>query len=163
MKMFIACLGVCVLLMSCASGPDDPNATKPDAFNGYKSWQKVNAATITGDSTGVLGSAHEGETGFREVYVNSTGAAASSGSASLPYPVGTVIVKESFKDSDGSKGSLTGLTIMAKRAGGYDSENGDWEYLMVNSKMKVRAQGKLEGCISCHLAADNDFVFTDNR
>jgi hypothetical protein len=162
MKKLTLCIGIAVLFLSCASGPDDPNATKPDAYNGYQTWKKVNTSTISGDETGVLGSAHEGSAGFREVYVNATGEAVSGG-ASLPYPVGSVIVKESFKNAGGSKGDLSSVTIMAKREAGYDPDNGDWEYLMLNPRMKVQAQGRLSGCISCHLAADSDFVFTDNR
>ena len=32
---------------------------------------------------------------------------------------------------------------------------------MLTRKMKV--QGRLAGCISCHLAAEADLAFTDNR
>ena len=153
-----------IFLASCATaGSDDPNATPVGAYSEYGSWSKVNAVTVTGDETGVLGSAHEGSAGFREVYVNGTGGAVSSGSAALPYPAGAIIVKESYKNSGGSKGDLTSITIMVKRESGYDAENGNWEYIMLTPKMKVQGQGRLSGCISCHLAADNDFVFTDNR
>jgi hypothetical protein len=163
MKNFLILGCIAALFISCGTIADDPNATPMEAYSGYLSWQKVNSATITGDSTGVLGSAHAGEAGFREVYVNATGAAVSAGSAPLPYPEGSIIVKESFKNSGGSKGALTSVTVMTKRSEGYDPENGDWEYGMLSSKMKLQAQGKLSACISCHLAADNDFVFTDNR
>ena len=164
MKKLVPVLAIFVVLFSCASsGSDDPNATDYDAYSGYSSWQKVNSQTITGDETGVLGKAHEGSAGFREVYVNSVGAKVSSGDAALPYPAGTIIAKESYKNSGGSKGALTSLTVMVKRENGYDAGNGDWEYIMLNSKMKVQGQGKLSACISCHLATDNDMVFTDNR
>ncbi|MBT3272384.1 MAG: hypothetical protein HN368_04455 [Spirochaetales bacterium] len=163
MKKIVLCLLVCIAIVSCASSEKDPNAAAPTAYAGYASWQKVNDQPITGDATGVLGKAHEGTDGFREVYVNSTGAAVSTGGAALPYPKGTVILKEAFKNSDGSKGALTAVTVMVKRENGYDAGNGDWEYIMLNSKMKVKGQGKIGACISCHLAADNDQVFTDNR
>ncbi len=163
MRKLILCLAASLALFSCATKNDDPNATKVEIYKGYQSWTKVNSQTITGDTTGVLGKAHEGSSGFREVYVNAKGAGASSGSASLPYPEGTIIVKDSFKNAGGGKGALTAVTLMVKRSGGYDAENGDWEYIMLTPKMKVQAQGRLSACISCHLAAENDFVFTDRR
>jgi hypothetical protein len=163
MRTLILCIVVSIALVSCASMPDDPNATTPDAYQGYQSWAKVNSHTITGDTTGVIGKAHEGTAGFREVYINSAGEGASNGASSLPYPVGTVIVKDSFKNAGGAKGALSAVTLMVKRSAQYDPGNGNWEYIMLTPKMKVQAQGRLSGCISCHLAADADLVFTDNR
>lgn len=164
MKRLVVLSLVCVAAVSCMTpGSNDPDRTTPDAFADYTGWLKVNPETITGDSTGLLGRAHEGASGFREVYVNARGEDASNGSAALPYPQGTVIVKESYADSNGDKGRMSGLTIMAKRESGYDPENGNWEYLQVTPAGKIRAQGRLSGCISCHAAAQNDFVFTDNR
>ena len=166
MKTTAALAVVCIcaaLVFSCASASDDPNMTGKDSYAGYASWTKVNAETISVDSTGVLGRAHEGSAGFREVYVNAAGKPVSDGSAALPYPFGSIIVKESFKSSGGSKGDMSAITIMVKREDGYDSDNGDWEYVMLNAAMKIQGQGKLGACISCHAAADNDWVFTDNR
>ena len=156
-KIFIAAI-VCLVFFSCASqGGDDPNATKPDAYQDYTGWVKVNSQTITGDETGVLGKAHAGAAGFREVYANSAGA------AGPPYAEGSIIVKDSFKNDGGNKGDLAAVTIMVKRESGYDSDNGDWEYIMLNAKMKNQAQGKLSSCIACHAAAeDMDYIFTGN-
>ena len=63
--------------------------------------------------------------------------------------------------SSRGKGDLANLTIMVKREGGYDPENGDWEYLMTTATKAVRMQGNLGMCIGCHSAAyDSDYVFT---
>ena len=149
------------LLMSCMSGgSSDPDATAIDSFSGYTGWHRVNTSPITGDTTGALGNVHEGSSGFREVYINSVGSAAS---APLPHPEGTMVVKESFKNDAGEKGKLTGITVMSKREAGYDPENGDWEYLNVKPNLKVSAQGRLSLCVSCHSASDNDYVFTSSR
>jgi len=167
MKYLTAVAGVlvvCALIVSCASsGSKDTNKTDVDVLTGYASWPKVNSETITGDATGVLGKAHEGSDGFREVYANAVAQRVSSGSADLPYPLGSIIVKEAYKNAGGSKGDMTSITVMVKREDGYDTENGNWEYLMLTPAMKVQNQGLLGGCISCHAAADNDWVFTDNR
>jgi len=160
----IISVAAAVILAGCtSSGSDDPNATATEAYEGYADWQRVNVETISGDATGLLGRAHEGSTGFREVYVNAVGREVSFGEANAPYPEGTIIVKESYGSNSGEKGSLSGITIMAKREPGYDPEHGNWEYINLRANMKVQAQGALSGCISCHAAAERDFVFTDAR
>ena len=163
MKIGILTLALTALLVftlaTCAS--TDAGKTPVADFADYQSWTKINTETITGDISAMLGSAHEGNKGFREVYVNETGEAAALGNAAYPFPEGTIVVKESYKDAGGSKGSLANLTIMVKRDGGYDSDNGDWEYLMASPAKAVQMQGKLGMCIDCHAAAyDSDFVFT---
>ncbi len=153
-----------VLFTSCISpGSRDPNATPVDAYAAYETWAMVNSETITGDVTGTLGNAHEGSSGFREVYINEAGKAVSDGEAALPYPEGTIIIKEAYGNDSGSKSELSSLTVMVKRESGYDEGNGNWEYVMLTPSMRVRSQGALSSCISCHSAAENDFVFTDNR
>jgi hypothetical protein len=150
---------VLFLLAACAT--TDAGKTSAADFADYQGWTKVNTETITGDVTAMLGSAHEGNKGFREVYVNAAGEAVALGRAAYPFPEGTVVVKESYKDSGGSKGALANLTIMAKRESGYDSDNGDWEYIMASPSQSVQMQGKLTMCSDCHAAAfDSDYVFT---
>ena len=158
-------LGALVLVLAaCMSTEPDPDATQVDDFAQYLSWSKVNAQTVSGDATGVLGNAHGGPRGFREVYINATGKPTSDGQAALPYPVGTTLVKETHSAQNEAKGRLTDLTIMVKRGAGYDSANGDWEYLMVTPAMRIRSQGRIGMCINCHAAAiTDDYVFTSNR
>ena len=160
----LAILIASFVILSCASsGDDDPNKTKTDAFSDYTRWAKVNSETITGAEGGPLGSAHEGAAGYREVFINSVGEDVSNGEAAVPYPFGTIIVKESYKASGGQKGDMTAITVMVKREDDFDAENGNWEYIMLTPAMKVQGQGKLAACNSCHDAADEDWVFTDNR
>ena len=149
-----------LVLMTCAT--TDADRTPAAAFDGYQNWTMVNMATIAGDATGVLGSAHEGAAGFREVYVNEIGRSVALEEADYPFPEGTVVLKEAYRaDGSGNKGALSNLTIMVKRESEYDPENGDWEYIMTTSTGAVQAQGKLQMCIGCHWAAsDTDFVFT---
>ena len=145
-------------LVTCAS--TDAMKTQAAEFED-QSWTKINAETITGDTTGALGTAHEGNKGFREVYVNKVGEAVALGKVSYPFPEGSMVVKESYKDSSGKKGDLSNLTIMVKREMGYDPDNGDWEYIMTNPARDVQAQGALGMCINCHkAAADSDYIFT---
>jgi hypothetical protein len=163
-KLIIVSVLLAAVLLACASTGSDSNATTVDAFADYTGWSKVNAATITGDTTGSLGPAHGGRSGFREVYVNSAGKPVSDGAAGLPYPMGTIVVKETYKDAGGQKGALKDITVMVKREAGYDAINGDWEYLNVSNTLKIKAQGPIKMCINCHASAMvDDYVFTSNR
>ncbi len=137
--------------------------TSADNFENYQGWMKVNQTTITGDETGVLGPAHEGAKGFREIYINDIGKAVAYGEADYPYPMGTIIVKESFKAKEGGKGKLDSITIMVKREDGYDRENGNWEYVNADDELQISRQGQIGMCIGCHSAASGrDFVFWDS-
>lgn len=161
--MRLALLGVALVtvtaLVSCATA--DPNATMVTDFDTYESWLQVNTVPIAGDATGTLGRAvHEGEAGFRDVFVNAVGEAASTGAASLPYPVGTIFVKNSYPAKDGRMADLSGVTVMVKRDARYDADNGDWEYINLNASLDIRGQGTISGCISCHsVATDRDYIF----
>ena len=150
---------VTLVLASCSSGAA---TTDVSAIEGYDSWTRVNLETITGDETGTLGSnVHEGAAGFREIYVNPIGEPVSLGGEPTPFAVGSILVKESFADGGGQKGELANLTVMIKREEGYDSENGDWEYINLSPDMRVRAQGAIRACYACHAAAaGTDYSFS---
>lgn len=83
------------------------------------------------------------------------------------YPVGTVIAKEGFDSSKGKPGNALFISIMRKREKGYDSANGDWEYLQFDPNGQTLLKGKATQkdvqaqCASCHLnVADRDFIFS---
>ena len=163
MKRIIFVLFFMVTLLSVYAEGQQEDATPADAYSDYMNWTKVNQETITGDDTGVLGPAHKGAKGFREIYVNDIGKATAYGEAAYPYPMGTVILKESYKGNGGVKGELGDITIMIKREDGYDPDNGNWEYVMANDELKVANQGKIGMCIGCHSAGSSkDFTFWDS-
>jgi hypothetical protein len=138
--------------------------TKVKDFKGYDKWMKTHDETVTGDQFGVLGPAHGGAEGFREIYINDEGKKVSKGRDKFPYPVGTIIVKETYANEGGKKGELEALTVMIKRGFGYDPEHKNWEYMMVSPDEEVMAQGRVEMCIGCHAAAaDRDWVFFNKR
>ncbi len=143
---------------------EDATPTQSSAFAGYTSWAKVNSKTITGDVTGVLGAAHERSKGFREIYVNKIGQPVEEGTSDYPFPEGSIIVKESYKNKNGSKGDLSNLTIMVKRESGYSSDYGDWEFIMAKPDGTITSQGRLKSCISCHRkGADKDYTFINSN
>lgn len=82
------------------------------------------------------------------------------------YPVGTVILKESFLNSNSRPTKALLLSGMIKREKGYDSKFGDWEYFQSNNDGKIIASGNSKDklisttCIDCHSnIEDKDFIF----
>lgn len=83
------------------------------------------------------------------------------------YPVGTIVAKEGFDSSEGKPGNATFISIMRKREKGFDSANGDWEYLQFDANGQTLLKGKATQtnvqtqCAACHVnVADRDYVFS---
>ena len=71
-------------------------------------------------------------------------------------PDGAIVIKENYTIDN----RLTAITVMQKRTG-YYPEYANWFWAEYNVMGEIRASGRLEGCISCHAAAQsNDYVFT---
>jgi hypothetical protein len=93
------------------------------------------------------------------VYVNDIGRNAMMHQKKPRFPKGSVIVKEKLSTKNSETPEL--LTVMIKREKGYDTKNGNWEYMVVNSDAtKVQARGKLKDCQTCHKSQEySDFIF----
>ncbi len=94
---------------------------------------------------------------YCHVFINDAGLATmKTGKGS--YPKGTVIVKQKFADRAGTKTEL--FTLMRKMDDGYDSDNGNWEYSIVDrNAAKVLSRGRTDSCIDCHTQyAGSDYV-----
>lgn len=98
---------------------------------------------------------------FIIVFVNETGREEFLGKKQPKFAEGTVIVKEKHSSTTNAPPEL--LTVMIKRAEGFDPQNGNWEYATFNgSGTKVLSNGKLGTCQDCHeMQRENDFVFRD--
>ncbi len=71
-------------------------------------------------------------------------------------PDGAIIVKENY--SPGKE--LAAITVMYRRTG-YNTEGGDWFWLKYAPDQTILAEGRVDGCINCHRAVqNNDWVFT---
>jgi hypothetical protein len=90
-----------------------------------------------------------------DVYVN---AQASGGYASeiAAFSPGAMLVKEQF---DRTSGQPAGILAMEKREAGFDPENGDWRWIVIDAKGALVGEGKLERCAACHRESKHDFVF----
>ncbi len=159
-KVFIVLILLTGTFFVYAAGETDMSDSSIDIIKDYKLWDKINEDIITGDTTGFMGMAHRGPDGFRNIYINAKGTQVAFGEKEYPFPEGTIVVKEVFANNDGAQGDLMSLTIMIKRAEGYDPGHGDWEYIMTNPAFEVQAQGIVEMCIGCHDSADDkDYIF----
>ena len=163
---FIISLGLLTILSACMStspqlGPD------ASAWDDYLSWYKVTAEATTGDPTGFLGSVHDGSNAYRQIYVNSTGEAVNRGTQGMPYPEGTILLKESFNNAAALAARHNpDLTIMIKLAAGQSPETGGWEYVMGadGNRRGTGASGLAAFCRDCHLfAAATDYNFINSR
>tara|TARA_R110002073_G_scaffold297005_1_gene463077 strand:- start:943 stop:1464 length:522 start_codon:yes stop_codon:yes gene_type:complete len=159
----LLCLvGILSACMSTAPqlGPD------ASAWSDYLSWYKVTPEPETGDPTGFLGSVHDGANAYRQIYVNSVGRAVNLGTQSLPYPEGTILLKESFNNAVAlAERRNPDLTLMIKLASGQSPETGDWEYVMgANGARRGSGDSGLGAfCRDCHLfAAAHDYNFINS-
>lgn len=80
------------------------------------------------------------------------------------FAEGAAIVKEKFATTAGTQTlKLAALGMMVKRAPGFDSASGDWEFVYWNATDGIsRGAGQLASCSSCHAGTrQTDFVFMD--
>ena len=132
-------------------------------WTGYKNWYKVTKdAPNTGDPTGFIEKRHNGNSAYREIYMNDIGATVNKGNAPYKYPEGTIVVKESYKNKAAweKKGKKL-LTVMIKQAEGSSPETGDWGFIMgARGKLSTRTSKWAKFCSGCHVyAASKDYVF----
>lgn len=159
MKFIIYVALLSLVLTGCALiGGGEPDIRWAD----YKSWTKIHAKPITGDHTGFLGGLHQGEHGVRQVYVNDVGLDVSQGGGPYQYPVGTVVLKEQYKNQaafDSNKSP--DVTVMVKVSDDAANPASNWAW----SRGYTR-EAKVEDsfCSSCHtIAFQTDFVFSNRK
>ena len=99
-------------------------------------------------------------TSFGVVYVNDVGREAMA-SASTPFPVGSIIVREKRPRIDAQPELLA---VMVKGARGFNRKAGDWEFLVMDGNgSTVKERQKFGGCQQCHASQRNvDFVFRES-
>src|SRR5262249_49495311 len=132
-------------------------------IRGYRSWTRVNsepammdAATAAMCAQMVKGqNPHQNK--FINVFVNDVGRQAMF-QKTPRFPKGTVVVKEKLPAANSN--TPEALTVMIKRAEGYNPEGGDWEYLVTSGDgADIISRGRNESCQRCHsLYKNTDFV-----
>ena len=104
--------------------------------------------------------AHEGgSSSFGVVYVNSLAREAVKAEPLIQFPRGSIIVREKLSKADDTQPQL--LTVMIKRARGFNPAANDWEFLAVDGAMtKIQERQKKGSCLDCHASQKaRDFVY----
>ena len=134
-------------------------------FADYQSWDMVE---FTDQPHTKLGGAHlNGDTPPLRRIFQKQFLANPSDAGDMGYPIGTVLVKDVSVDN-----SVEQIVAMVKRGGDFNSDNGSWEWFMldpsdhsilINEENKPVRGGAEMGCNSCHsLAAGEqgiDYIF----
>ena len=107
------------------------------------------------------GPTHEGGgNSFGVVYVNNLAREAMNAEPPpLQSPRGAIIVREKLTKADDAQPQL--LTVMIKRARGFNPKANDWEFLVVDGAMnKIIERQKKGSCLDCHVSQrQRDFVY----
>jgi mono/diheme cytochrome c family protein len=158
---------VALLATGCSDSGNNTGSENTTEFDGYQSWQQVE---YTNTPSAFLGDAHAGNDPEYVRRIRS-----SSGSVLLAvdgdYSVGDAFVKETYTfDATGARqwAAMGPLLGMVKRAAGYDTAAGDWEFFMLDPATgeTLDSGADLNGgsCKGCHMSAvggdGNDHIFT---
>ncbi len=133
----------------------------------YKTWRLVNpspvnmepaVAALCAAPPALPRPANPHRDKFISVYVNDVGQQAMMTERKPEFPQGSLIVKEKLSNRESQAPEL--LTAMLKRERGYNPNNGDWEYMVLDGPAsKIVERGRLASCSSCHVAySGTDFV-----
>ena len=166
-------LAACDLAAAQSEKPDGEPANAlllvRSSMANYQRWTRVNpkpllfhaasAAQCAAAFPSQLPSPHREK--YITVYVNDAGKRAMLTQETPFFPVGTVIVKEK-RATPAAAPEL--LTVMVKHQKGFNPDNGDWEYAVLDgSAARIQAQGRLANCQSCHQGQKRlDYTFRDN-
>ncbi|MGH9873265.1 MAG: cytochrome P460 family protein [Pyrinomonadaceae bacterium] len=148
-----------------------PGGANPDnilaQLAGYRKWALVNPVPVIMDQRAAAACAivlkpdadlNPHSTRYISVYVNRLGQESMMNRLTPVFPEGSIIVKEKFVNQFAKTPEL--LTVMVKHKQGYDSETGDWEYLVTDgSGLKIEERGSLARCNTCHVSyKESDYV-----
>jgi len=102
-----------------------------------------------------------GGTTFGVDYVNNLARESMLSGKPAKFPVGSTIVREKLAYPNASPELLA---VMTKRAPGFNSKGGDWEFLTLEGDaVTVKSRETTGGCLRCHSGQkDQDFVFRTN-
>jgi hypothetical protein len=75
-------------------------------------------------------------------------------------PPGSVLVEAHYPAGTSEPAAIF---AMVKHPPGYDSDGGDWEYLVLTSDGKATHRGRLPLCKRCHADAPHDHLFGGPR
>ncbi len=166
--IFTSFLALSLVIVGCSEDDDDPAGPQTDEgfvaeagdFSDYETWTQVDY-TIYPAVAEKLGPAHSANntSAARMIYTNPE-----SGVTDGEYDQGSVVVKETFTWTDGTKvpAEAGAFLAMAKRGGDFNTDNGGWEYFKLGADAgEIASRGttteEIGQCQACHSAATGDF------
>ena len=101
----------------------------------------------------------DGAKSFGVVYVDSPAREAILADPPIQFPRGSIIVRARLTQPDDTQPEH--LTVMIKRARGFNPAANDWEFLAVDGAMtKILERQKKGSCLDCHASQkQRDFVY----
>lgn len=133
---------------------DLPAANGKDLWN-YLQQVKYRESFTLWPGKGILYKGREPHGALLTTYVNEYALSAIQGKKGT-MPAESIVVKENYKPDK----SLAAITVMYKVAG-FNPTGGNWFRVKYAPDGKVLAEGKPNGCISCHgKKKDNDWIYT---
>jgi hypothetical protein len=67
-----------------------------------------------------------------------------------PFPEGTLIITEQYRDLQCTADNLVSYTAMKKQKAGYDPAGADWAWFRMDERSHVLVSGKIATCLGCH-------------
>ena len=136
-----------------------PQTPEPVSVSGYL-FGLCRSPTLP--ETEFLKSIH-GDGRYLQDWANPLAAQALASEQPVTFPVGAVIVKEKYAGPKTLQPDLVAIGLMIKRAPGFDSAQGDWDYAYYEPALGiVQTEEQSAYCAKCHAgAAATDFVYVD--
>jgi len=118
--------------------------TAKSPYEGWKLWPGKGKYYKGREPHGALLTTYVNDTAFRDI------------EARYGMSDGAIIVKENYTPDR----NLAAVTVVY-RIKGYNPDGGDWFWLKYAPGGDIQAEGKVKGCINCHMrASNNDFIYT---
>jgi hypothetical protein len=172
-RIWLAATCVTLVFVGVASfaafAPAKPAEPHAPSFENYRAWRLVNTVPFhVSDKTAALCfrpvtpqqraafGPHNGK--YIHVYVNAAGRSAMLGRKPVPFPEGSIIVKQKMSAKNGP---VELLTCMVKGKRGSNPKTGNWTYYVTDaSGAKITAQGEMKTCVECHAnTKSSDYVY----
>ncbi len=161
LKPLLSCLAIVAFLatpmfvVAAEKGKADlPAANGKDLWN-YLQQVKYRESFTLWPGKGKLYKGREPHGALLTTYVNEYALSAIQGKKGT-MPAESIVVKENYKPDK----SLAAITVMYKVAG-FNPTGGNWFWVKYAPDGKVLAEGKPNGCITCHgQKKDNDWLYT---
>lgn len=150
-NLYIVGFALTILFLVTPAMAESPSCGVDDesAFADWRQWTKLTSEPVR---------SHGHSNSWVDIYADDL-ARETYLSAGAPYPECASVVKPQY--SGKSAETVRKLTIMVKMPAGYDPDHADWWYALADADGRIKREGKLYECISCHRQVkETDYMFS---